>query len=676
MNIIFTPAKNLMDRVRYPVKFTIIFLIVLLPLLLLSVNLVQNINKEVTFLENERTGLSYIKSLRQPIEHIQQHRGMSAAFLNGATSFRERIIQKQSTVDQKLAELAEVDSRLGEQLGTHGAVANLLQQWRYIKNNGMDMPAAQAIKLHSTLVAEMLSLASKVADASEITLDPDLDSYYIGDALISGLPNLVENMGQARAVGSMVAANSAFPNPQTRTKLAVLSNNISLYFNGLSSGLQAAYSANKVVAKKLATATESNNSAIRGIQELLTSKLLDAELITIDSETVFNATTAAITGSYKLYDSLVPELARLFDERINSKQNAMVVAISTVIFVLVLIAYLFIGFYFSVRQSIDQINSGAQKLSNGDLTVQVTLTAQDEMSQVAESFNKVALSFNKVVGQISSSAEQLGCSSEELLTISTQTSQSINIQKQQTEEVATAMNEMSATVQEVARNITNTAASAEEVNKDTSEGREKVDSTITAIQVLSEQIHRAASVIYQVEQDSKDINSVLDVIVGVADQTNLLALNAAIEAARAGEHGRGFAVVAGEVRTLAARTQESTKQISSVIEKLQEGTKKAVEVMKSSQQEAESVVDQATKASSSISAISSSVEKINEMSRSIAGAAEQQSVTAEQINHSIFNIDEMTKEAAIAAQQTSSASNGLARMASDLKVAVARFVIA
>ena len=676
MNIIFTPAKNLMDRVRYPVKFTIIFLIVLLPLLLLSVNLVQNINKEVTFLENERTGLSYIKSLRQPIEHIQQHRGMSAAFLNGATSFRERIIQKQSTVDQKLAELAEVDSRLGEQLGTHGAVANLLQQWRYIKNNGMDMPAAQAIKLHSTLVAEMLSLASKVADASEITLDPDLDSYYIGDALISGLPNLVENMGQARAVGSMVAANSAFPNPQTRTKLAVLSNNISLYFNGLSSGLQAAYSANKVVAKKLATATESNNSAIRGIQELLTSKLLDAELITIDSETVFNATTAAITGSYKLYDSLAPELARLFDERINSKQNAMVVAISTVIFVLVLIAYLFIGFYFSVRQSIDQINSGAQKLSNGDLTVQVTLTAQDEMSQVAESFNKVALSFNKVVGQISSSAEQLGCSSEELLTISTQTSQSINIQKQQTEEVATAMNEMSATVQEVARNITNTAASAEEANQYTSEGREKVDSTITAIQVLSEQIHRAASVIYQVEQDSKDINSVLDVIVGVADQTNLLALNAAIEAARAGEHGRGFAVVAGEVRTLAARTQESTKQISSVIEKLQEGTKKAVEVMKSSQQEAESVVDQATKASSSISAISSSVEKINEMSRSIAGAAEQQSVTAEQINHSIFNIDEMTKEAAIAAQQTSSASNGLARMASDLKVAVARFVIA
>ncbi len=675
MSSIFNPATILMDRVRYPVKFAIIFLIVLIPLVILSLNMITTINDDISFLQNERSGLTYIKSVRQPMEYIQQHRGMTAAYLNGSTEFRERIMQKRMIVDQKLAELKEVDVKLSERLGITGIVTGLLQQWSQIKSNSMNMNTADAIKVHSALISGMLDLMSKAADSSEITLDPKLDSYYMGDAIVSGLPNLLENMGQARAVGSGVAAQNGFSDSKQRVKLAVLSNNIKLYADGLNSGLQAAYVENREVGDKLLAATESNSDSVRDMQRLLNDKLLNSAEINISSEAIFDAASEAISGSYKLYDALVPELDALFFERIEFGRSYMLMAISVVSIVLLLVAYLFVGFYYSVRNSIDLISNATQKLADGDLTVQVELTAQDEMSQIASSFNVMAQSFNQMVRQILSSTEQLGSSSEELSAISVQTNQSIGAQQVQTEEVATAMNQMSTTVLEVSKNITNTAASAEEASKNTTEGRDKVDLAVEAIQVLAGKIQSGATVIKQLEQDSKAISSVLEVIEGVAEQTNLLALNAAIEAARAGEHGRGFAVVADEVRTLAGRTQESTAEISQVIEKLQTGSNKAVGVMRQSQADAESVVSQAIEAGTSLSGISSAVERINEMSTDIAGAAEEQSVTAEQINRSIVNIDEMTKETASAAQQTALASEGLTRMASELKVVVARFAV-
>jgi methyl-accepting chemotaxis protein len=169
---------------------------------------------------------------------------------------------------------------------------------------------------------------------------------------------------------------------------------------------------------------------------------------------------------------------------------------------------------------------------------------------------------------------------------------------------------------------------------------------------LAEQIENTANVIHQLEEDSENIGKVLDVIKGIAEQTNLLALNAAIEAARAGEQGRGFAVVADEVRTLAGRTQESTAEINQVIEKLQLGSQKAVDVMNKSREDAQSVVEQATQAGTSLSVISTAVERINDMSSQIASAAEQQNSTAEEINRNITNISELGQETTSGAQET------------------------
>ena len=640
---------------------------------MLSLILIDSISQEVDFLKKETAGLHYINTVRQPIEHIQQHRGMMAAYLNGSTEFYERIMQKRRVVDEKIMELGRIDKSLGGQLDTSDSMAMLLQKWNTIKNNSMDMNVADVIKTHTNLIADMLNLMASIADTSGITLDSKLDSNYMGSTLVSGLPKMIEYMGQARAIASGVAAKGKFTNQETYTKLAVLSSNINNFFQGVNNDLQAVYKENSEIASKLLASTNSNNIAIREMQTLLNDKLLNVEKISVSSDQVFNAATSAISGSYKLYDSLVPELEKIFIKRIDSANFSMNKTISIVFLILILVAYLFAGFYYSVRQSIAQISDMAEKLSTGDLNVHLELSTRDEMSQIANSFNRMAEQFAQIINQIISSSHQVASSSEELSSITEQTGHSMNQQQFQTEEVATAMHEMMITAQDVSKNSDNTAEAANSVYTETIEGQRVVEEAIKAVQQLAGQIESAAKIIHELEQDSENINTVLDVIKGIAEQTNLLALNAAIEAARAGETGRGFAVVADEVRTLAGRTQEATEEINQVIDKLQNGSRRAVDAMKQSREEAQIVVEQATTAGDSLSLISEATARINDMSMQIASAAGQQKVTAEEINNNINNISKMSNNTAKGAQQSVSATENLAHLGTELKTLVVQF---
>jgi methyl-accepting chemotaxis protein len=204
-----------------------------------------------------------------------------------------------------------------------------------------------------------------------------------------------------------------------------------------------------------------------------------------------------------------------------------------------------------------------------------------------------------IVEEVISFSHQLSSSAEELSAITIETRSKINEQQCQTEQVSAAMNEMSASVQDIAGNISSTAEAVKAVNTETSLGHQLVNQVMDAMNQLSKRIENESLLINKLEQDSTEINSVIAVIRGVVEQTNLLALEAAIEAARAGEQGRGFAVVADEVRSLAIRTQASTEEINQVVEKLQTGSREAVQAMNNSLSEAQSVVDQASQARTS-----------------------------------------------------------------------------
>ncbi|MFW5443948.1 MAG: methyl-accepting chemotaxis protein [Methylococcaceae bacterium] len=323
-----------------------------------------------------------------------------------------------------------------------------------------------------------------------------------------------------------------------------------------------------------------------------------------------------------------------------------------------------------------QVVAHAHTISNGDLTTPpLVLSGNDELTELAQAVNEMNSNLLTTVRHVHQSALQISSSSEQLLATTEHTNQNIFQQQSQTEMVASAMNAMSDTAQQVTNHIAGTSQAAQEANTETTAGRNIVDGSIHAIHHLAGQIDNTADVIHQLEEDSENIGQVLDVIKGIAEQTNLLALNAAIEAARAGEQGRGFAVVADEVRTLAGRTQESTAEINQVIEKLQTGSQKAVDVMNTSRKEAQSVVDQATQAGLSLSAISTAVERINNMSSQIANAAEQQNTTAEEINRNVTSISELGQQTTSAALEASDAAIGLNKLAIELQGLVEQFKI-
>ncbi len=318
---------------------------------------------------------------------------------------------------------------------------------------------------------------------------------------------------------------------------------------------------------------------------------------------------------------------------------------------------------------------GLEVIASGDLTYKVTVDGRDEIGKQQQSMQTMCKKLLEMISQINTTTGQLSTAAEEVSVITTQTSANIQQQQSETEQIATAMSEMSATVREVAENVGNTSTAANYANAATEEGGKVMEGAVQGIQQLAEQIDNTADVIAHVEQDSENINTVLDVIKGIAEQTNLLALNAAIEAARAGEQGRGFAVVADEVRTLAGRTQESTAEINQIIEKLQSGSRNAVQAMSQSREQARTVVDQATLAGSSLTTIAKSVSQIDEMSTQIATAAEEQHTVAEDMNRNIVQISDMATQNASGAVQTSQAGQDLARMASELRGLVEQFQV-
>ena len=675
MEVILAPAIGLMNRLRYPVKFAIIFLIVLIPLVILSLSLINSINKGVTILKHERIGLEYIKTVRQPIEHLQQHRGMVAAYHNGATEFQSRIMQKRPVIDKKLEELKEIDNKLGEQLGTNGIMDDLNRQWVNIKTNAMTMTGAESIRAHSTMIADMLALMNSVADASEITLNPNLDSTYLSYALVSGLPNMLENMGQARAVSSSVAARGSFANQKIYVKLAVLSKNIDNYFKEVSSGLKVAYEENPEVAKELKKPTDLNNKAIREMQTLLNDKLLNAKTITISGDLVFNTATRAISSSYKLYDAMMPVLDNLLVGRIKSSQSSMTIAISIVVAVLVIVAYLFAGFYFSVRQSITQISNAAKKLTNGDLTTQVNLSTHDEMAQIGTAINTIAEGVGQTVSSALTTSNHFVAVASRLAESSRTTGSAVENQVKDIEDTAYSVKQMVNAVQDVAANTVKAADAAQQANDAGANGQKVVGEAIESINKLSGDLEQVASVINKLEERGQSINSILEVIRGIADQTNLLALNAAIEAARAGEQGRGFAVVADEVRGLAGRTQESTLEIKTMIEQLQNDTREAVQVMEASSTQVAVSVEHASSAGNVLQELTGLVASISDMNARIATSAEEQNVMATEINNNISNMTKAAGKSAIIAQDSVEDSAQAMALASESKSRLNRFQV-
>ncbi len=360
------------------------------------------------------------------------------------------------------------------------------------------------------------------------------------------------------------------------------------------------------------------------------------------------------------------------DESFTSGRYISMIFIVIAVFVTVFVA---VAFTRSITQPIQTLLITTRKIADGDLRTTVEISGADEMTELQTATATMLASLKGTIQHISDSSGQLASAAEEMSSITKESNAGIQRQSMETEQAATAVNEMTAAVEEVARNAVAASQSTQASERSARTGQERVSQTIASLEKLSTTVERTGVEVEGLANQAQHIAKVLDVIGSIAEQTNLLALNAAIEAARAGEQGRGFAVVADEVRALAHRTQTSTREIEQMIQGIQKDSTLAVQSMKQSTLEAGSTLQIAHEAGIAIKEITAAISDINERNMLIATASEQQAQVARSVDQNLVSIRDLSSQSSSAASQTSLASNELSQLAVGLNRLVARFSV-
>lgn len=393
-----------------------------------------------------------------------------------------------------------------------------------------------------------------------------------------------------------------------------------------------------------------------------------------------------LTNSLSTFESIETEVTKLvgiLKDAMDSNKNRILTSVtnlntSSMVSNIVIFALMVVMTLFLTRIICGPLNlvvRQANAIARGDLsqTLDRNAIGNDELGELADATIKMQDDLRQVIDNVIAAVTQLSSAVEEMAQISEMSASGMKDQQMQVTLVATAMTEMKAAVGDVARNTEDSAAQANDANRRTQEGAKETGQMVSSIEEVAEIIAKAGDTVAELEAQSSQINVVVDVIRSIADQTNLLALNAAIEAARAGESGRGFAVVADEVRTLAGRTQDSTGEITTIIEKLQGLAKQAKHATDDSRTSIDACVEQGTNAQQLMGSIERSIANIADMGAQIATASGQQDSVAEELSRNIENIHIASQEVAQGSQQTAQACRELTQLSLSLQNAMSRF---
>ena len=597
------------------------------------------------------------------ITALQRERGASGVYLGSqGRSMRERLPALRQAADEAASAVRVLVERGDVRLGKAMQALSELQGTRTQVDN-LAITSLESGARYSGIIKSLIgfthALEASVEDASLARALGALNQFI----------EMKERAGRERAILGGVFGQDRFD----ANSLASFTRNLG-EFSAYSDGFRRAASEHlvRLLDEKM---QQPGALEVARLQRLVLEVPL-GESLGVSSEAWFQTATSRIDLMVELEQALAQDAGNLAAQARDEASSALWITITAVIAALAVVASLSYFIIRNIKVAVADVNHTLLALSARDLTAKAAYEGRDEFGEISRNLNSMAEELRQVVSEIGSATAQVATAAEESSAVTVQTSQSVERQHQGIELVVTAINEMSATVRDVAKSTSDAAELSQRVNQNTTQGRSEVQNTIGLIRQVSEQANQTAQIIGELKHESDAISSVLDVIRGIADQTNLLALNAAIEAARAGEHGRGFAVVASEVRTLAQKTQESTGNIQDMIGNLQAGADRAARSMQETLTKAQAGASNIGRAGELLAEIADGVAGISDRNIQIATAAEEQSAVAEDINRNVVEINDVTIQVSAGAEQTATTSLELARLAECQQQLVGRFKLA
>nr|WP_313403708.1 methyl-accepting chemotaxis protein [Pseudomonas sp.] len=616
----------------------------------------------LTEMDRTVTASGTAQKISAVVTSLQRERGASGVFIgSGGTSMRDALSQFRIDSDTTIKALrslsTEASAELIEVLGGLDEIATLRQQVDAQSINSGES-GARYTRLIGSLIGYTHSLEARVSDPRILRALGALNQFV----------EMKERAGRERALLGL-----AFSQKQLNADLlARLSRNLG-EFAAYQDAFQRRATAdfkNKLDSALQQSASQAASNLQRTALETPLGEALNAT-----PEEWFKLSTARIDLMVQVERALGQNVAELASQAHDEAASSLWMTIAAMLGVLSAVVVLSLLIIRNIRSAVSDVNDTLVALAKRDLTAHTSYEGGDEFGVIARNLNNMAQQIKEVIQEIGGAAAQVATAAEESSAVALQTSQNVAQQRLGTDQVATAINEMSATVRDVARSTTEAAEMSRRVNDSTMQGKTEIESTVRLVQALSTQAEQTAGIIVELKRESDAISSVLDVIRGVAEQTNLLALNAAIEAARAGEQGRGFAVVADEVRQLAQKTQDSTVSIQQMISNLQSGSDRAASSMQETLNKAQAGASNVVKAGDLLGEITDGIASISDRNIQVASAAEEQSLVSEEINRNVNDINDLVIQVSAAAEQTAVTSRELARLADHQQQLVNRFKV-
>lgn len=603
------------------------------------------------------------------VHELQKERGATAVYLGSqGKKFKSELATQRRLTDKAKQNVASsLEGFVSDQdkvIGLINSINSSLTKLDTTRNkiDNLSIPLSDAIRYYTNQNNLMISLTSILSTLSPTETITNFIAYY-------NLLEAKERAGIERAIVSAGLTQGTFSQAAFQKFISLVA-------------LQSAYLEQFMI--KASPEVVSQYEKMQKDQAVIqvmtirksTLKLGQQGPFNVEAATWFKHATTRINHLKAVEDYSVNEIKTKIEKSLSAANTDLIAKIVIILMVFLITAMIIFTILTNLLKQLKSLSVTVEKLNKDfDLTAKTQVYSKDELGEVAIGLNTVLSTFSNAISEIKSSSFSLSSSAHQSSTIINKNVESLQGQRSETSQVASAVEEMSATTLEVSRNTDDAMNSTHEVNSKTVESQKVVNHALETINHLASEVTEVGSIISGLHTTASNITQVIDVIKGVAEQTNLLALNAAIEAARAGEQGRGFAVVADEVRTLAQRTQDSTIEIEDIINKLQGEANIANNKVSDTQKRATESMDGAHQIESALNSIVTSVSSVSQMIEQIASTANEQVKVTEEINHKISDIDNKSEEVTSGAQEVSSVANEQANIADNLNKLTSKFIV-